>query len=83
MVQLFPELKRLGEGGRFGEKKQALHLGVPIGSEMPLRIPNGESGKMVGLVSLESRGDVWAVDIHLEAISIWVVFKGTRLNEII
>lgn len=43
MVQLFPELKRLGEGGRFGEQKQELHLGVsPIGFEIPLRIPNGE-----------------------------------------
>lgn len=29
MLQLFREMKGLGEGGRVGEEKQALHLGAP------------------------------------------------------
>lgn len=79
MVQLFPER----EEGLGRKSKSSIWVCPPLGLRCPLEFQMEKSGKMFGQMSLESRGDVWAEDIPLEAISIWRVFKGRRLNKII
>lgn len=71
------------EEGLGSKSKSSIWVCPPLGLRYPLEFQMEKSGKMFGQMSLESRGDVWAEDIPLEAISIWRVFKGRRLNEII
>lgn len=66
-----------------GGKSQSSIWEPTTGSEMPLEFQVEKLSSVIGSTSLESRGDVWAMDIHFEVISIQIVLKGRRLNDMI